>query len=160
MIMADIFFWIAIALGLLATFIAHWLAAQALAPQVVARSAEAYARRPWASCLIGVLVGLPTVVILIALLDKLPHPGLKVAVVLILAVILVLSFLGSAGLAKRIGLGLPSPADVDRPARPVLRGGIVLSLVFISPVLGWFVLMPLAFLSGLGAWLIGRKIVL
>ncbi len=158
MIMADIFFWIAITLGLLATFIAHWLAAQALLPQAVARSAEAYARRPVACCLYGVLIGLPTVLILIGALDKLPHPVLKVLAVLLLAVILVIAFLGSAGLAKRIGLGLPSPADAERPARPVLRGGVVLGLVFISPVLGWFVLMPMAFLSGLGAWLIGRKI--
>lgn len=158
MIMADILFWIAIALGLMATFIAHWLAAQALAPRVVARSAEAYARRPWASCVIGVLVGFPLVAILLGVLEKLPHPLLKVIVIAILAVILVISFLGSAGLAKRIGAGLPSPLDADRPGRPVLRGGVVLGLIFISPVLGWFVLMPLVFLSGLGAWLIGRKI--
>jgi cbb3-type cytochrome oxidase subunit 1 len=37
MIMADILFWIAIAIGVLATLIAHWLAAQALLPNTVAR---------------------------------------------------------------------------------------------------------------------------
>ena len=160
MIMADIIFWIAIGLGLLATFVAHWLAAQALVPQTVARSAEAYAQRPVACCVIGTLIGLPTTVILIALLDKLPHPLLKIGVIGLLAILLILAFLGSAGLARRVGLGLPSPADLDRPAQPVLRGGIILGLVFIAPILGWFVLMPLTFLSGLGAWLLGRKLTL
>ena len=159
MIMADIFFWIAVALGMLATIVAHWLAAQALAPGLVARSAEAYARRPVASCVIGVLVGLPLILILLGAMEKLPS-ALKLAAIAALAVILVLAFLGSAGLARRVGLGLPSPADEGRPGRPVLRGGIVLGLTFLAPVLGWFVLLPLVLLSGLGAWLIGRKIVL
>ena len=159
MIMADIFFWIAVALGMLATIVAHWLAAQALAPGLVARSAEAYARRPVASCVIGVLVGLPLILILLGAMEKLPS-ALKLAAIAALAVILVLAFLGSAGLARRVGLGLPSPADEGRPGRPVLRGGIVLGLTFLAPVLGWFVLLPLVLLSGLGAWLIGRKIAL
>ena len=160
MIMADIFFWIAVALGMLATIVAHWLAAQALAPGLVARSAEAYARRPVASCVLGVLLGLPLIVILLGALNALPHPALKLLVIAVLAVILIVAFLGSAGLARRVGLGLPSPADEGRPGRPVLRGGIVLGLTFLAPVLGWFVLLPLVLLSGLGAWLIGRKIAL
>ncbi len=158
MIMADIIFWIAVALGLLATFVAHWLAAQALVPQTVARSAEAYARRPLASCLLGTLIGLPTVLILLTLLDKLPHPLAKAVVVLALAVLLILAFLGSAGLARRVGAGLADPLEEDSPARGVLRGGIVLGLVFLAPVLGWFVLLPLTLLSGLGAWLLGRRL--
>lgn len=160
MIMADILFWIAIAIGLLLTFVAHWLAAQALAPALVNRCAEAYGQRPWACCLIGTLVGLPSAVILLTLVDKLPHPALKILGVGLLAVLLILAFIGSAGLARRIGLGLvPSApaAGEEHVGRTTLRGGTVLALTFLAPVLGWFVLMPLAFLSGLGAWLIGRK---
>ena len=37
---------------------------------------------------------------------------------------------GSAGLAQRIGAGLPSPADLTQPWRRVLRGGIVLVPAF------------------------------
>ena len=155
MIMADILFWIAVAIGLLLTYVAHWLAAQALAPVLVSRCAQAYEQRPWACCLWGVLIGLPVTLVLAAALDKLPHPLLKALAVGALAVVLVLAFIGSAGLARRIGLGL---AAGEEPAgRTVLRGGTVLGLTFLAPVLGWFVLMPLAFLSGLGAWLIGRR---
>lgn len=158
MIMADILFWIAIGLGLIATYLAHWLAAAALMPQAVARSAEAYARRPIACCVYGSLITVPTVIVLMIALDKLPNPALKILCVVALSAILVVAFIGSAGLARRIGLGLPSPADDERPWLPTLRGGVVLGFVFIAPVLGWFVLMPLAFASGFGAWLLGRKI--
>ena len=156
MIMADILFWIAIAIGLLLTFVAHWLAAQALAPALVGRCAEVYGQRPWACCLIGTLVGLPLTTILLTLINVLPHPALKILGIGLLAVLLILAFIGSAGLARRIGLGL---AAGEEPAgRTTLRGGTVLALTFLAPILGWFVLMPLAFLSGLGAWLIGRRL--
>jgi hypothetical protein len=36
----------------------------------------------------------------------------------------------------------------------VLRGGIVLALTFVMPALGWFVVMPLAYLSGFGAFVL------
>lgn len=158
MIMADILFWIAITIGLLATFIAHWLAAQALLPKTVARCSEAYARRPVACCLLGVCITLPIILLLLGLLNGVPFPLVKVLVVGLLCVPLILALIGSAGLARRIGMGLPSPADEARPWLPVLRGGGVMGLCFMAPILGWFVLLPLALLSGVGAWLIGRKI--
>jgi uncharacterized protein YacL len=158
MIMADILFWIAVAIGLMATFVAHWLAAQALLPRVVARSAEAYARRPVAVSVIGTLIGLPLGAIMLGLVDKLPHPLAKMLVIGVLAGLLIIAFIGSAGLARRVGLGLSTAADAERPAVPVLRGGVVLAVVFLAPVLGWFVLLPLTLFSGIGAWLLGRKL--
>jgi hypothetical protein len=64
---------------------------------------------------------------------------------------LVLALVGSAGLADKIGAGLASPVDVDQPWRRVLRGGTVLALLFIVPLLGWFAVLPLTLASGLGA---------
>jgi len=158
MIMADILFWIAIAIGVLANLIAHWLAAQALLPNTVARCSEAYARRPIACCLIGVFVALPLVLILLGALDKIPFPLAKVVLIGVLCVPVLIALIGSAGLARRIGLGLPAPTDIDRPWLPVARGGLVMGLCFIAPILGWFIMLPLALLSGVGAWLIGRRI--
>ena len=55
MIMADILFWIAIAIGVLVTLIAHWLAAYALLPNTVGRCSHAYVTRPITCCVVGVL---------------------------------------------------------------------------------------------------------
>ncbi len=158
MIMADILFWIAIAIGVLATFIAHWLAAQALLPTTVARCSEAYCRRPLACCVIGVCVTLPVVLMVVGAVDKIPFPLAKALLVGLLGVPLIIALIGSAGLARRIGMGLPAPTDAERPWLPVLRGGVVMGLCFIAPILGWFILLPLALLSGVGAWLLGRRI--
>lgn len=158
MIMADILFWIAIAIGVLATLIAHWLAAQALVPKTVERCSEAYARRPVACCLIGVFVALPLTLILLGAITKIPVPIVKALLVGLLCIPLVIALIGSAGLARRIGLGLPAPTDDDRPWLPVARGGLVMGLCFIAPILGWFIMLPLVLLSGVGAWLIGRRI--
>ena len=158
MIMADILFWIAIAIGVLATFIAHWLAAQALMPATVARCSEAYRRRPLACCVIGVFVTVPLVLILLGAVNQIPFPLIKALLVGVLCVPLIIALIGSAGLAQRIGMGLPAPTDLERPWLPVLRGGVVMGLCFIAPILGWFILLPLALLSGVGAWLLGRRI--
>jgi hypothetical protein len=158
MIMADILFWIAIAIGVLATLIAHWLAARALLPATVTRCSEAYHRRPLACCVIGVLVTLPLVLILLGAVDKIPFPLAKMLLIGVLCVPLVIGLIGSAGLAQRIGMGLPAPADLERPWLPVLRGSVVMGLCFIAPILGWFIFLPLTLLSGVGAWLLARRL--
>lgn len=158
MIMADILFWIAIAIGVLVTLIAHWLAAYALLPNTVARCSQAYVTRPIACCIIGVFVALPLILILLGALDKIPFPLVKALLIGVLCVPLLIALIGSAGLARRIGLGLPAPTDAERPWLPVARGGLVMGLCFIAPILGWFIMLPLALLSGVGAWLIGRRI--
>ena len=53
--------------------------------------------------------------------------------------------------AFRIGERLASPADAARPWKATLRGGIVLELSYLLPVLGWFVILPLSIIIGCGA---------
>jgi hypothetical protein len=68
-----------------------------------------------------------------------------------LLVILILPALfGSSGLALRVGAGLSSPADGDQPWRRTLRGGVVLGGTFLLPFAGWFVVLPVALVSGFG----------
>jgi hypothetical protein len=69
---------------------------------------------------------------------------------------------GSAGLCLRLGKGLVNPNDEGQPWLRVKRGGIVLGLMFIFPLLGWFFVFPVAFFSGIGAaflaWRDGRNV--
>ncbi|MCC6143719.1 MAG: hypothetical protein IT368_07920, partial [Candidatus Hydrogenedentes bacterium] len=64
---------------------------------------------------------------------------------------------GSTGLVRLIGLRLPSTHDTTAPWRRVLRGGTVLSLTFLLPGLGWFLVLPATLVSGIGALLLARE---
>jgi hypothetical protein len=88
---------------------------------------------------------------------KAAHPGVKLISGALLVVPLVLALVGSAGLADKIGSGLASPVDEIQPWRRVLRGGAVLALLFVVPLLGWFAVFPLTLASGLGALLLPRR---
>jgi hypothetical protein len=70
---------------------------------------------------------------------------------------LVFSFAGMAGVARFLGSRLPSPADAERPWKAVIRGWVVLYLASLLPVIGWFVFLPVALLTGFGAALLGLR---
>jgi hypothetical protein len=155
MIMADVLTWFLIIIGALLVFIAHWLGAYGLFPTLVEGASERYGRRPVAATFLGLGVLLPTLV-LTTVLTQFGPPG-NLAALLILTVPVMIALLGSAGLALRVGTGLASPSDAAQPWRRVLRGGIVLALVFLLPVVGWFVVMPWALVSGFGAALMAMR---
>jgi len=157
MIFADILFWFLMVAGAYLALNAYWLAAVALFRPAVERAHETYATRPVAATLVG-LVTLVPVGLVFAVFARAPHPAVKLLTGAALMVPLILALIGSAGLADRIGAGLDSPVDGAQPWRRVLRGGAVLALLFVVPVLGWFTVFPLTLASGLGAVLLSRRV--
>ncbi len=65
--------------------------------------------------------------------------------------------MGSAGLGDRIGVGLPSAGDATQPWRRLLRGGTVLSLTFLLPIVGWVGVLPWTLVSGVGAAVLAMR---
>ena len=61
------------------------------------------------------------------------------------------------GLCLRIGKGLVHPLDEAQPWLRVKRGGIVLGLMIIFPILGWVFVLPVAILTGIGAAFLGWR---
>ncbi len=155
MIMADVLKILLIIVGLLTVYVSYWLVAQALFPQVVERARHHYGK-PVRITLIG-LVAAALPVILGAAISNLPNPALKATGVALMLIPAMLGLVGSAGLAQRIGAGLPSPADEQQSWRRVLRGGILLSLTFLLPFVGWIVLPIWALVSGFGAFILSVK---
>jgi hypothetical protein len=149
MILADILMWFLIIVGLLAALISTWLAAHALFPRVVDRSREAYSR-PIRAFLIGLAVAVPLLVVG-ATVASVANPLVKLAGIVVLGALILLGLVGSAGLSLRIGQGLPSPGDQGQPWRVLLRGGVVLALTFLLPFLGWFAVLPITLVTGVGA---------
>ena len=155
MIMADILKIFLIIVGVLTVYVSYWLVAQALFPTVVERSRQHYAK-PVKITLIGLAIAaLP--VIGGAAISQLPNPALKLTGVTLMVIPALLGLVGSAGLVSKIGAGLPSPLDEQQPWRRVLRGGILLALTFLLPVVGWFVFPIWALVSGLGAFFLSVK---
>ncbi len=162
MIMADVLLWTFVILGFFVITVAYWVAAVALAPGLVERSCDRFGRSPWKALLIGVAMGIPLIAAGLGLANG-GLPVFKVAGVLVVLLVFLLGLCGSAGLCLRIGKGLANPIDEAQPWLRVKRGGTVLGLMIIFPVLGWFFVFPVAIFTGIGAaflgWRDGRKVV-
>jgi hypothetical protein len=149
MIVADILMWFLLIVGLLLVFNSYWLASAALFPNMVDRARTVYSR-PIRALLLGVVVAAPLIA-LGTVIASIKNPAFKLLGISISSVPVLLGLLGSAGLSLRIGAGMASPVDAAQPWRRGLRGGIVLSLGFLLPFIGWFGVLPLTLLSGVGA---------
>lgn len=155
---ANVLLWFFLTLGFYLVFLSHWLVSVSLFPHYVARCSDQYGR-PFTVTLIGLLAMFVPVGIGLALLNVLP-PALKWIGLIIIGAPVLIGLLGTAGLARRIGLGMPSPEDEAQPWKRVLRGGTALALTFLLPILGQLIAIPLVLASGLGAsvltWLANR----
>ncbi len=128
----------------------YWLLARALYPAFVERAEHAWTRRPILTVLLGVPVAGALVLLSIGLLNA-PNGALRVLGFVVAGLSLGFTFAGTAGLAARVGRGLASPSDEGREWSRLLRAGIVLELSMLFPILGWFVVAPIAVVGGAGA---------
>lgn len=149
MIMADVLKWALLIVGTQIVFVSYWLAAQALFPQAVERARGQYSR-PWKLTLLGLLMSAPLIAIGIFTFQR-NNPVFKIIGGGLILLPVVIGLVGSTGLNLRIGTGLPSPLDAGQPWRRVLRGSVVLVLMFLLPVIGWFVLLPWTLITGFAA---------
>ena len=151
MIMADILKIFLLIVGGLLIFIAFWLASEVLFPTLVERARDQY-RRPWKLTFAGLAMCAPLLGLALALSKAANNPLMNIAAISLLGVVLIGGLAGSAGLAKRIGVGLPSPLDEAQPWRRVLRGGVVLALTYLLPFIGWMGLSIWTLVTGFAAW--------
>ena len=155
--LADVFTVVLVVLGLLTVFVGWWLAMAGLFPRLVEGCADKLGAAPLKCFVVGVVCAVPLIVGG-GMLGKVSAdaPGKLLSVVVIILTILA-ALAGTAGLALRIGRGLPAASDGAEPWRRVRRGGIVLAITY-----GTIVLLPLTLLAGFGAlvlagWRRGEK---
>jgi hypothetical protein len=144
--MADVLQITLLIVGTLMVFISYWLAAESLFPRMVEQARQQYSAHSIRITLIGLVVIAPLWFLGIVLTQG----GKPVIGIALMGIPWLLGMLGSAGLTQRIGSGLPSALDQTQPWRRQLRGGIVLSLTFLLPFIGWFFVLPWTVVSGLG----------
>lgn len=152
MLMADTMAIFFVILGLLLAFPGLWLLCRGVWPQAVTGAAEACRN----GLLKPFLLGLPltcAVILAAVIIGKAGSPGAITATALV-CFYLVFAQCGVAGLATKIGMTLGSSKDQRQPWRATLRGGIALELAWLLPILGWFLLLPVATTIGSGALLL------
>jgi hypothetical protein len=150
MTMADVFTVVFVFLGLLLAMPATWLLFSAIAPRGVARAQYRARRMP----VVAFFVGLGTISLFVATVAALAATSLaplQTLAFLVAASGMAFTMYGVSGVARQIGAMLPSAIDRDNPWRSHLRGGIVLELSFLIPVLGWFLILPATLVVGAGA---------
>lgn len=125
---------------------AWWL----LFPATVERARLRLDRTPWRCFWLGGVLMAVLIVPIIALL-ALPFGPAKFMGWALIAITLTVSALGAAGLAAKMGERLAARAGNVSPAGAFLHGAIALELAAAFPVIGWFILVPLAIVTSLGA---------
>ena len=150
MLMADTMAIFFVILGLMIACPALWLLCRGLWPEIVATTKADCVATLWKPFLVGLPITAAAIVSVI-FLSKLPQPVGGISSLGLLCLFITYASSGVAGLATLVGERLPSPADADCPWKATIRGGIVLELSYLLPILGWFVLLPISIIVGAGA---------
>lgn len=150
MIMADVFKILFIILGLILCTVSYWLLFQALFASTVEQNRRAILTHPWRVFMTGVFAGLPLFLLGFAIMANGAGPA-KFVGGAIVVVILTLSLFGSTGLIHHIGMRLSAESVAGREGLTVLRGGTVVGIACVLPVVGWFLLLPVILITGFGA---------
>ncbi len=146
---ANVLLWVFLTVAFYFVFLSHWLVAASLFPDYVAKCQQQYSR-PVITTLVGLLFTVVPITVGLVIAKAFP-PAMKWVGILIATVPVIAGLLGTAGLARRVGCGMPSPVDEHQPWRRVLRGGTALALTFLLPLLGQLIVIPLVLASGVGA---------
>lgn len=149
MLLADTFAIFLVVAGILISFPCMWLVCRALWPEVVRHSVNAASKSLFKSFWLGLILTALAVAIVVAL-GKLPGSAGQILGVVSFSILFLIAQIGVASLATLVGQRLPSPADESRPWKSTQRGGTVLVISFLFPLVGWFLLLPGSIVVGLG----------
>ncbi len=138
--------------GLLIALPALWLTLSALWPALGARAQAACQDKLWKSFIIGLPV-VAIVVVLVGIFSKLPEGVGGILSITAISTGLLMANFGLTALATLVGHRLPSPRDAARPWLVTLRGSILLEFSLAVPVVGWFLLFPIALVIGVGTFI-------
>lgn len=152
MVLADTMAIFLVVVGMLICFNAVWLLCRALWGPLVAVSREIHRDGMIKSFFLGLPLTALVLVLFGALTSNKAGPWGLIGIV-IMAAYLMFTSIGVAGIADLIGekLGGNNNHQLQPPWRETVRGGAVLVLSFLFPILGWLLIMPVALIVGCGA---------
>jgi hypothetical protein len=150
MVLADTMAIFLVIVGLLICFNAVWLFCRALWEPLVTHARDAHNDGMIKSFFVGLPLTALVVVAFGALANDKQGP-LGLVGWIMMGVFVLFSSIGVSGIASMIGERLGGNIASPPPWRETVRGGAVLVLSFLFPIVGWFVVMPICFVVGCGA---------
>jgi hypothetical protein len=138
-------------IGVILVVTAYFTLGAAVAPGLTERARVRFARRPWLPLLLGVGVSVPWVIASLVLL-KLNAAPAKLAGAVLGCTWILAGLVGGSGLAQHVGRGAGgSPPTLMH----TVRGGLLISLTWVLPIVGWLGMLPLTLATGVGCLLLG-----
>ena len=147
MLFSTVLMWLLIAAGIVVALPALWMLSRGLWPAMAQKHRDAAGK----GVVLGFLMGLPPItagIILVAVLSKVPKMG--AVAVMVGGLFIAWGLAGAGGIATLVGERLWPDLTNTAPWRQTLRGGLVLILCTLLPVVGWFVLLPMLAIVGWG----------
>jgi hypothetical protein len=142
--------WVAVFvhLGIILAAVSYFAVGAAMLPNITRRGAERLAERPVRTVLTGVAVSVPWVAASIVLL-QLGGPLASLGALVGLTWIL-LGLLGGAAVAQHVG-------QRGEGWQRVARGGGLIALTWVLPLIGWFFMLPLTLATGIACLIVGWR---
>jgi hypothetical protein len=150
MVLADTMAIFLVVVGLLICFNALWLLCRALWGPLVAQSREIHRDGMVKSFFLGLPLTALIVVMFGAMTSNKQGTWGLIGLI-VMAVYVMFTSIGTAGIADLIGEKLGGNTEGQPPWRETVRGGAILVLSFLFPILGQLVIMPIAIIVGCGA---------
>ncbi len=148
---ASVLAYLFLHVGLILVVTAYFTVGAVLAPTFVERARTRLVKRPWLAVLIGLALTIPWAGSSLLMIGSV-NAVVKFAGAAMLSLWVLAGLFGGAAIARQIGEPNTSSAAAWRPA---LRGGLLLSLTWILPVVGWLIALPLTLATGVGCLALG-----
>lgn len=149
---AVVYTWLFIHIGVILVVTSYFTLGAALAPELTNRARRQFAARPWLPIIIGLAISVPWMLTAIVLLQQSPAAAKFVGAVL--GCLWILSgLIGGAGIAQHVGGGDNESNRVSWVQ--TFRGGLLISLTWVLPLVGWLVMLPLTMSAGIGCLVLG-----
>lgn len=145
---AVVYTWFLVHVGVLLVVSAWAVVVGALFPGFTARGVARLENRLWVPLLTGLAISIPVIVIAFLLL-LVPNGAAKFIGAVVASLWVLVSLCGLAAVARRVGGGASLGA--------VFRGGLLMTLTWMLPFVGWFIALPLTLSLGLGCVVLGFR---
>jgi hypothetical protein len=149
LVLGDVIATVALVLFTAVAGFATILLASLLFPVRAEAAARRIESRPYLSFVLGLVIGVPVIVIGLVLLNV-PSPAVKFIGFVVLLVLLLMGTLGLAGLARILGQRLQGLTGRIGSANGQAAGSLLIMGACLMPLVGQFVVLPLVLLVGLG----------
>ncbi|MCK5922556.1 MAG: hypothetical protein KAG66_16565 [Methylococcales bacterium] len=147
--MADVYAYAFFTIGILISWPALLIALNLLLPSKMAQVEDRLVAAPWRAFMSGVPVTAVTILLTLAALDA--GSGITQGFGYMLGgLLLALWMFGGAGMARLMGKRMGRMSERSELSR-VSRGTAVFVLASLCPVVGWFIFLPLAGITAVGA---------